>query len=391
MANITIIGGGSSAHTAIPLLSMAGHSVRLLTHNPQKWDTNVKSKFVSEDGVVFDVFEGTLDKVSSSYDELIPDSEVVLLCLPVNQYPDVVAKVAKSAKDKKIYLGTVYGQGGFDWIVDYYKTKFNKEKIVPFTFGLIPWICRTEEYGKVGVTYGCKDQNTISIKSKSEFDYLNELFLDDICFKFFNKGHFSHCNNFISSTLSVDNQIIHMSRMYGLYLKANDGWNDEASVPLFYKDYDQLSADLLTDLDADYEKIRIVIRGSNSDLDFNYMLDYLELERFSYGSTSESVLDSFKDSTTLGTIKTPVKLYDGKFNLDKDHRFFYDDLYFGLVIAKWMAQENSILTPTIDKIILWAQEYLGTRVLDENGYLENDKLESTPTYWGINDFQSIIK
>ena len=81
-----------------------------------------------------------------------------------------------------------------------------------FAVGLLPWICRTIEYGKVGVTYGSKHVNIAAISHQDDFEYLNNMLLSDICERGLQKGVFRRAENFLSLTLSVDNQIIHPTR-----------------------------------------------------------------------------------------------------------------------------------------------------------------------------------
>jgi hypothetical protein len=50
-SQISIIGGGNSTHTLIPLLSDAGHSVNLLTRHPDKWSDVVTVSYVLPDGM----------------------------------------------------------------------------------------------------------------------------------------------------------------------------------------------------------------------------------------------------------------------------------------------------------------------------------------------------
>ena len=58
---------------------------------------------------------------------------------------------------------------------------------------------------------------------------------------------------------------------------------------MFYRDYDDVSAKLLADLDADYSKIREKIKAMYPTKNFKHMLDYLALERFSYQSHNTDV------------------------------------------------------------------------------------------------------
>ena len=365
---VTIIGGGSSAHTVIPLLSSAGNNVNILTRNPHKWSKEIVSYYILPSGEIGGEINGTLTTITDNPNLVIPKSDIIILCMPVSQYRQALHTIAPYVqKNKKVFLGTVYGQGGFNWMVNEIKMKFHLSDIITFAIGLIPWICRTKEYGKIGVTYGSKKVNCVAIDSQDDFNELNKILLNDMCYSWFKTGKFVLADNFISLTLSVDNQIIHPSRLYGLYLKYGGRWDTKEDVPYFYRDYDQLSIDLLEALDKDYSLIREKIKVSFPSKKFYYMMDYLNLERFSYGSNSIDIMDSFVNSKTLGQIQTPtIEKLDGKWVINKNHRFFNDDIFYGICIAKWITEKLDIKTPTIDRILLWAQQILKVNIIDEN-------------------------
>ncbi|HOW51890.1 MAG TPA: NAD/NADP octopine/nopaline dehydrogenase family protein [bacterium] len=278
----------------------------------------------------------------------------------------------------------IYGQAGFDWMVNEVKKKESLTDIVTCAIGLIPWVCRTKKYGRIGITYGPKAVNVACVDRADEFPYLQRTVLDDLCFRWFDTGHFVKSDNFVSLSLSVDNQIIHTTRLFGLYLRYKGIWQKKEDVPYFYKDYDQLSADLLGELDADYSLIREGIRHRFREKDFKYMLDYLALERFSYNSSNASILESFQNSVTLRAIATPTVTNEkGEQVFDKHHRFFTDDIYYGLCIAKWFAQQMDLSVPTIDRILRWAQDLLEVRILDNDNRLDVDSLTKDRFLTGI--------
>ena len=167
---------------------------------------------------------------------------------------------------------------------------------------------------------------------------------------------------------------------------------------MFYRDYDDISADLLADLDDDYTKIREEIKRRNPEKDYRYMLDYLALERFSYQSHNTDIKESFINSQTLVAIGTPVmQNKEGLWEIDNNYRFFMDDIYYGNCIAKWMAEQLNISVPTIDAILRWAQMVRNERIIDENGRLmiENESLSApfksgVPCYYGFNNIEDII-
>ena len=54
---ITILGGGASAHTLIPLLSSANYQVNIMTSKPDLWSKKIELQYQTEDG---DVIEGIM-------------------------------------------------------------------------------------------------------------------------------------------------------------------------------------------------------------------------------------------------------------------------------------------------------------------------------------------
>lgn len=397
-AKVTIVGGSNSAHSIIPLLTDAGHSVSLLTRRPKLWQSKIEMKYLDHNGLLIGKLTGEASLITDNPELVIPEADIIILCLPVSKYRIVLHEIAPYVnEDHKTIIGTIYGQAGFNWMVEEIKQKFNLKNIEYFAVGLIPWITRTEIYGRVGINYGPKVRNVVALSNPENFQNLNEMFLEDLCFRYFKTGRFYLAENFISLTLSVDNQIIHLSRLYGLHMKHEGKWQNPDKVPLFYKDYDDLSAQLLSELDGDYEKIRESIKKLFPDKEFTYMLNYLDLEHFSYDSKSTDIKSSFVESKTLGQIPTPVvKNSNGFYVFDKDHRFFLDDLYYGLEVAKWIAEKLELATPTLDKIIYWAQEVVHDKIIENERLVPNNKniglkfLHGSPASYGYDSINQII-
>lgn len=396
---LVICGGGSSAHTLIPLLNNSVFDVSIYTSRPNEWSKNVELEYQDTSGKILESYSGKLSLASNDPSLLFSSSDYIILCMPVYKYREALHTIAPYInKEKEVFIGTVYGQGGFNWMVDEIKRKFSLSNIVTFAFGLIPWICRTIKYGSKGVTYGPKATNYAAVFPNHYFKQVNDEFFNQICFKWFGKGEVEQSENFLSLTLSVDNQIIHTSRCFGLYKVYGKTWESEDQVPMFYKDYDETSAKLLADLDADYSKIRDRIISLHPEKDYRYMLNYLDLERFSYKSHNTDIKESFIHSETLVTIKTPIILnQSGTWEIDRHHRFFMDDIYYGVCIAKWIAQKLKIKVPTIDGILQWAQMIREEKFIDANNnlILDSENLNKMfksgiPCFYGYNLIDDII-
>lgn len=399
MKKLIICGGGSSAHTLIPFLNDSIFEVSILTSKPEKWSSEITLEYQDTDGRLLETFKGNLKKASNNPEELIPEADYVVLCMPVHKYRVALHEIAPFInKDRETFIGAIYGQGGFNWMVDEIRREYSLNRLVTFSFGLIPWICRIIEYGKKGVTYGCKAVNVACTYPNSYFQQVKEELLDSICYKWFGKGHVLQSDNFLSFTLSVDNQIIHPSRCLGLYKIYGGSWGKRDEVPMFYRDYDDTSANLLKELDADYTKIRNKIKKQYPEKNFEYMLDYLALERLSYHSANTDIKQSFVTSKTLVAIGTPVvEAPTGKWELDRNNRFFMDDIYYGNCIAKWIAEKLDIDVPTIDEILKWAQDVRSECIIDEDNRLilgspdlAKPMKSGIPYYYGYNTINEII-
>lgn len=398
---LVVCGGGSSAHTLIPLLKESVFDVSILTSKPQLWNKKIELEYQSVEGNLLDKFDGNIELATNNPSDVVPFADYVILCMPVHKYREALLNEIGpyiNRSKKEVFVGTVYGQGGFNWMVDEMKTKNSLDNVVTFSFELIPWISRTITYGAKGVTYGCKSVNVAATYPTCYFEQVNSELFDEICFKWFGKGKTLQSDNFLSFTLSVDNQIIHTSRCLGLYKVYGSTWNSKEDVPMFYKDYDDVSADLLRGLDSDYSKVRDRIKQLYPLKNYEYMLDYLSLERLSYDSSNTDIKQSFVTSQTLTAIHTPVvKRNDDLWELDRNHRFFLDDIFYGNCIVKWMAQKLDIKTPVIDEILFWAQNVRNEKIIDSRAELivDNNDLcaplkSGLPCYYGFNSVDDLI-
>jgi hypothetical protein len=400
----------------IPFLSASGHKVNLLTRRPDAWKEVItcelqrpskKKEMVNYGNVnhpsaeVIQAIKGTCEKISSDPSEVIPDADVIVLCMPVHQYRNALNRLAPyiNRTKKDVFVGTIYGQAGFNWMVHEIERNYRLENVVTFASGLIPWICRTMKYGELGANYGTKAVNVAAVTPHNKFDQLKEIFFDDITTRWHGgKGVFHQACSFLSLTLSVDNQIVHPGRCYGLWKRYNQGkfGTSEDDIPFFYKDFDDISAECMRLLDSDFSSVRDAVRKAFPERDFKYMLDYLTLERVSHNSTNVNIKDSLKNSEQLALIKTPtMKLDDGTYCLNTECRFFTDDIPYGVLIARWVGQELGVKTPFIDEVIEWAglirgEKFLKDGKIDLAYCLKDIGKTGIPPAYGITDVRDIL-
>ena len=90
---ITIVGGGASAHTLIPLLSSSKYIVNLLTRKPDLWSKKIELQYQAFNGDVIESFHGELNKISSEPEDVINEADVIFLCMPVSQYRNALHRI----------------------------------------------------------------------------------------------------------------------------------------------------------------------------------------------------------------------------------------------------------------------------------------------------------
>ena len=90
-----IVGGGNSAHVLIPFLSTLGHRVNLLTRRPNEWADVISCEITDGDtGKLVEAHTGRLNKKSNDPADVIPEADVIVLCMPVCTYRLSLAKLA---------------------------------------------------------------------------------------------------------------------------------------------------------------------------------------------------------------------------------------------------------------------------------------------------------
>lgn len=112
------------------------------TSRPERWAKTINLEWHDPSGKVLGTYSGDLKTISNNPEDLFPDADYIVFCMPVHKYRVALQKIAPFInKDKTVFVGTVYGQGGWNWMVDEIKKQYELTKIVTFAFGLIPWIC----------------------------------------------------------------------------------------------------------------------------------------------------------------------------------------------------------------------------------------------------------
>ena len=62
---------------------------------------------------------------------------------------------------------------------------------------------------------------------------------------------------------------------------------------------------------------------------------------------------------------------------------FFDDIFYGNCIAKWIAEQFNIDTPAIDEVLSWAQEVRQEQIIENHRLVVDSPDMSAPFKTGI--------
>ncbi len=204
---------------------------RLLTRCPEHWSKRIEVFCKSDTNPITD---GHISIISSNAEEVIPGSDLIVICSPVHAYDQILLKIAPHV-DQYSHVGSLFGQGC---------AHFLAQSLLPnsyfFEFQTIPWICRTVQYGKKAYVYGI--QKYLRVATNSPDRGKLSAYLESLL----GRSTITFLPNFLSTTLTPSNQIVHPGRYYGIF----HGWdgispysNSKNDIPLLYSDMDEFSAE----------------------------------------------------------------------------------------------------------------------------------------------------
>ena len=192
---ICICGGGNLGHVCAGFLANRGHQVSLLTTKPERWNQTIE--VVAPEGT----FRGQLTLVTAKPEEVIPQADIVLICLPGFAIHEELLQIKPFLSENSI-VGSVVSSTGFF---------FEAFKVLPpditlFGFQRVPFISRIIEYGRKVELKGYKESLHVAIEhsvAKEDVrETLEQLFEKPITL----------AENFYEVSLSNSNPLLHPAR-----------------------------------------------------------------------------------------------------------------------------------------------------------------------------------
>lgn len=329
MINFCICGGGSLGHVIAGYLGAnADVRVSMLTQRPQLWKNDIEVHTPEQT-----IIHGHIHTISSNPEDVIPQANIILLCLPgfaIKQQLQLIKPYVKSTT----FVGSVFSSTGFFFNA----MEILNEDVPLWGFQRVPFICRTREYGQSANLLGYKSNLNIAVErtdEKEDFRLLIE--------KLFNTP-VSLLNNFYEATLTNSNPLLHTSRLYTMFGASNEGRTFPRMI-LFYEEWTKEAAQLLIDMDEEFFRLLEVLPVKPNYLP--RILEYYESHDARSLAQKLSSIQGFKGITS------PMKQTTQGWIPDFASRYFTEDFPYGLHFIWQLAKEKGIATPKIDMVYQW--------------------------------------
>lgn len=388
---ITICGGGNAAHAMIPIIRKQFFG-KLNLFLPFGDEANHFQELIDEKGFLTatigdNKLYGRPDKVSKFAKEVCQEADLILMPLPAFAHEQTLLQVVPFLKEEAI-IGAIPARSGFEYAALKILKDSKKEKVKIFGMQTLPWACRIKEYATSVNILGKKRSvgmaafpHQITSELTSALSRLLDLEIKPL-------------PNMLTLTLANVGQIIHPGIMYGLFKGKEKVFYQKETIPLFYQGVTKEIAKTLKAMSGEILTLTEKIKTMYKNIDLDHVLGLQDWLIYSYeGSIADkSTLQTcFVTNSAYQGLRAPVKKDNDYFLPDFQARYLTEDVPYGLVVSKAIAQLAKVDMPIIDEVILTISKWIGKEYIQGDS-LEGKDIKDTriPQNYGINNLEEII-
>jgi len=389
---ITICGSGNATHAMIPIIqSNFKGQINLFFRYQHKVD--IFKRLIDEKRFITalkgqEKLYGRPDKVSRFPEEVCQDADLILLPLPAFAHEPTISQIAPFLKEEAI-IGTIPARSGFEYSTLKILKEANREKVKIFGLQTLPWACRTREYASKVEILGTKDVVGLAAYPPETASALSS-FLTHLL-----NLNIAPLPNMLTLSLANIGQIVHPGIMYGLFKGNETRKYKKEEIPLFYQGVTREIAQILEEISKEILILTEELKKRYENIDLTNVLSLKEWLITSYKNSivDKSTLETcFVTNSAYQGLRAPMReVENGYFLPDFQSRYLTEDVPYGLVVTRAIAQLAEVKIPVIDEIILTVSKWMGREYL-VNGYLKGRDIKETriPQNYGINCLEELI-
>ena len=389
---ITICGGGNATHAIIPIIrnNFSGKINLFLPYGNEAayFEKLIKEKRSITATIRDKKIYGRPDKVSRLAQDVCKEADLIVIPLPAFAHEPTLLQITPFLKEEAI-IGAIPARSGFEYAALKILKDNKKEKVNIFGMQTLPWACRIKEYASKVDILGKKRAVGMAAfphKITSELAPFLSRILD---------LRIEPLPNMLTLTLANVGQIIHPGIMYGLF-KGKEGLKyRKEEIPLFYQGVTKEISEILKMMSDEILLLTKEIKNMDKGINLNHVLGLKDWLIYSYKESiaDKSTLQScFVTNSAYKGLRAPMKKIDNDYFLpDFQARYLTEDVPYGLVVTKAIAQLAKVDMPIIDEVILTVSQWIGKEYI-KGGCLEGKDINDTriPQNYGINSLEEII-
>lgn len=364
MVSVAICGGGSLSHALAAVIGAdPDNAVYILTRQPHRWSSEMQAIYLDIATVT-----GKIGGASSFAVDVIPQAEIVLICVPSAAREHTLRDIAPFLSSEAI-VGCLPGYGGFEFqarnILGRGRTIFGTQRV--------PYVRKTISYGQAVWISGIRPRLVVGALPSREAAAIAAV-LESIL-----NIPADPVVSYFPVALSASNAIFHPARLYAAFSGAKSIEKPE----LFYEEWDDHASHWYLKLDED---LQAICRSILVDMSAAQPI------RSHFGISSESELTArIRGLFSLRDRWLPVRKHDDRYLPDLGTSYFTEDIPFGLAIIKGMADTVGVRTPAIDTVLRWSERATGSSYFVGEAFRGHDvETLPIPRNYGIEDVSALI-
>ena len=360
---LTICGSGNAGHAlAVAASQRFEGAINWLTGSEDR--AALLRERVSRDGLrSTGVILGRatrLQTISSDPADVIPEADLVLIVVPAYGHSTVLRRIGPHLHETAT-VGCLPTRGGFEFEVSRLLTDSASESRTIFGLQTLPWSTRVTEPGAV-VHFGAA-KATVALAARPNEDAgtlaatLAPILGTEVV----------PTDGFLNLTLGNPGQFIHPGLMYGHFRSWNGETYGRDEIPLFYADATDEMGSFVARLSAEAVAVADVIaEGSGGRIDVSGVVPILDWLRASYAHVTgdvATVATCFRTGPIQARQAPMVEVAPTRVSPNFRYRYLTEDVPFGLVVTRSIAEIVGVPTPCIDEVVAWYEQVSGAAYL----------------------------